>query len=80
MSTDSDAAITPDTAITCVTNRTLPITQHCTYLMDTSTQAECTEIAQAVGDTVVCSKSGSIAIERFTGPKFAVFISSAAGL
>lgn len=52
----------------CLSRSTAPI------WMDTSTQAECSEIAQAVGgDTVVCSKSGSIAIERFTGPQIRRF-------
>jgi xylulokinase len=38
--------------------------------MDSSTGEECREIANAVGgDNVVCAKSGSIVIERFTGPQ-----------
>jgi len=42
--------------------------------MDSSTAEECREIAAAVGgDTVVCAKSGSIAIERFTGPQIRRF-------
>ena len=42
--------------------------------MDTSTGEECREIAEAVGgDTIVCAKSGSIAIERFTGPQIRRF-------
>lgn len=42
--------------------------------MDSSTGEECREIATAVGgDTVVCAKSGSIAIERFTGPQIRRF-------
>ncbi len=42
--------------------------------MDTSTGEECHEIANAVGgDDVVCAKSGSIAIERFTGPQIRRF-------
>ena len=55
----------------CLSRSTAPI------WIDTSTQAECTEIAQAVGgNTVVCSKSGSIAIERFTGPQIRRFYKS----
>ena len=55
----------------CLSRSTAPI------WMDTSTQAECTEIAQAVGgNTVVCRKSGSIAIERFTGPQIRRFYKS----
>ena len=42
--------------------------------MDTSTTIECQEIAQAVGgNDVICKKSGSIAIERFTGPQIRKF-------
>lgn len=42
--------------------------------MDSSTGEECREIAEAVGgDAVVCAKSGSIAIERFTGPQIRRF-------
>lgn len=42
--------------------------------MDSSTSEECGEIAATVGgDNVVCSKSGSIAIERFTGPQIRRF-------
>ena len=42
--------------------------------MDTSTSAECAEIAEAVGgDAEVCAKSGSIVIERFTGPQIRRF-------
>lgn len=42
--------------------------------MDSSTGEECREIAGAVGgDEVVCSKSGSVAIERFTGPQIRKF-------
>ncbi|MFK7850447.1 MAG: xylulokinase [Akkermansiaceae bacterium] len=52
----------------CLTRHTSPI------WMDTSTGTECAEIASAVGgDSVVCSKSGSIAIERFTGPQIRKF-------
>lgn len=42
--------------------------------MDSSTGDECREIAAAVGgDDIVCAKSGSIAIERFTGPQIRRF-------
>lgn len=52
----------------CLSRATSPI------WMDTSTGAECREIASAVGgDAVVCAKSGSIAIERFTGPQIRRF-------
>ena len=38
--------------------------------MDSSTSAECAEIAENVGgNAVVCKKSGSITVERFTGPQ-----------
>ncbi len=52
----------------CLSRSTSPI------WMDTSTGAECREIAAAVGgDDAVCAKSGSIAIERFTGPQIRRF-------
>lgn len=52
----------------CLSRSTAPI------WMDTSTQTECTEIAQTVGgNTIVCRKSGSIAIERFSGPQIRRF-------
>jgi xylulokinase len=52
----------------CFARNTSPI------WMDTSTGAECREIAAAVGgDATVCTKSGSIAIERFTGPQIRRF-------
>ena len=55
----------------CLSRQTSPI------WMDASTSEECAEIAAAVGgDTVVCSKSGSIAIERFTGPQIRRFFKS----
>lgn len=42
--------------------------------MDTSTGAECAEISAAVGgNEEVCKRSGSIAIERFTGPQIRRF-------
>lgn len=42
--------------------------------MDTSTGAQCREIAAAVGgDAEVCLRSGSNAIERFTGPQIRKF-------
>lgn len=51
-----------------LTRQTAPI------WMDTSTSAECSEITRALGgDSAVCSRSGSIAIERFTGPQIRRF-------
>ena len=42
--------------------------------MDTSTTRQCREIEEAVGGArVVCEKSGSIAIERFSGPQIRRF-------
>jgi xylulokinase len=42
--------------------------------MDTSTAAECAEIRAAVGGAAeVCRRSGSVAIERFTGPQIRRF-------
>jgi xylulokinase len=42
--------------------------------MDTSTGAECAEISAALGGSAeVCRRSGSIAIERFTGPQIRRF-------
>ncbi len=42
--------------------------------MDTSTGAECAEIAAALGGNAeVCGRSGSIAVERFTGPQIRRF-------
>jgi len=53
---------------TCLSRKTSP------SWMDTSTGAECREIADAVGgNDVVCAKSGSIPIERFTGPQIRRF-------
>jgi xylulokinase len=52
----------------CFARNTSPI------WMDTVTGAECREIAAALGgDAAVCAKSGSIAIERFTGPQIRRF-------
>ncbi len=46
--------------------------------MDTSTGVECDEIANAIGgDTEVCARSGSIAIERFTGSQIRKFFKRA---
>lgn len=45
--------------------------------MDSSTSKECAEIAHAVGgNEIVCSKSGSVAVERFTGPQIRKFAKS----
>ncbi len=45
--------------------------------MDTSTGAECAEITAALGGAAeVCARSGSIAIERFTGPQIRKFSKS----
>lgn len=42
--------------------------------MDTSTGAECAEITASLGGSAeVCARSGSIAIERFTGPQIRKF-------
>jgi xylulokinase len=42
--------------------------------MDSSTSKECAEIAHAVGgNEVVCLKSGSVVVERFTGPQIRKF-------
>ena len=42
--------------------------------MDTSTAAECAEITASLGGSAeVCSRSGSVAIERFTGPQICKF-------
>jgi xylulokinase len=42
--------------------------------MDASTGEECREIAATVGgDDIVCAKSGSIAVARFTGPQIRRF-------
>ncbi len=55
----------------CLTRQSSPI------WMDSSTGAECAEIAAAVGgNEVVCAKSGSVAVERFTGPQIRKFAKS----
>ncbi len=42
--------------------------------MDSSTSEECREISAAVGgDDIVCAKSGSVAVERFTGAQIRKF-------
>ncbi|MFD0894993.1 carbohydrate kinase [Luteolibacter ambystomatis] len=42
--------------------------------MDGSTSAECAEIAAALGGAdIVCARSGSVAVERFTGPQIRAF-------
>jgi len=42
--------------------------------MDSSTEKECREIStEAGGDAIVCERSGSIPIERFTGPQIRRF-------
>ena len=47
---------------------------HSPIWMDTSTTLECQEIAQSLGgNDIICQKSGSIAIERFTGPQIRRF-------
>lgn len=52
----------------CLSRKTSPI------WMDGSTGQECKEIAAALGgDGLVCAKSGSIAVERFTGPQIRRF-------
>jgi xylulokinase len=52
----------------CFSRETSPI------WMDTSTAHACREIAEAVGgNDAICEKSGSIMIERFTGPQIRRF-------
>lgn len=53
----------------CLSRMTSPI------WMDTSTSAECQEIAEKVqgGNQAVCQKSGSVTIERFSGPQIRRF-------
>ncbi len=51
-----------------LTRKTAPI------WMDTSTGAECAEITTTMGGPAeICSRSGSVAIERFTGPQIRRF-------
>ena len=70
---DKLAGLKPDQTIKdqiagCLTRESSPI------WMDSSTSEECAEIANAVGgDDVVCAKSGSIAVERFTGSQIRKF-------
>lgn len=67
------AALDPSRALAeqiapCLSRATSPI------WMDGSTGEECREIAAAIGgDPEVCSRSGSVAIERFTGPQIRRF-------
>jgi len=67
------AALDPEKSLAaqigpCLSRRSSPI------WMDGSTAAQCAEIAEAVGgNEIVCTKSGSIAIERFTGPQIRRF-------
>ncbi|WP_269537356.1 xylulokinase [Cerasicoccus fimbriatus] len=52
----------------CLARSTSPI------WMDTATGEECHEIAESVGGNAeVCAKSGSVTIERFTGPQIRRF-------
>jgi len=52
----------------CLTRESSPI------WMDSSTSTECAEIAEAVGgNEIVCAKSGSVAVERFTSPQIRKF-------
>jgi xylulokinase len=56
----------------CFSRKTSPI------WMDHSTSVACREIARTIGgDDFVCEKSGSIMIERFTGPQIRKFYSLA---
>ena len=56
----------------CLSRQSSPI------WMDSSTTEECEEIAVAVGgNDVVCAKSGSVAVERFTGPQIRKFAKTA---
>jgi xylulokinase len=70
---DTVAALSPsqplaDQLAPCLARATSPI------WMDGSTGAECKEIAGALGgDEEVCARSGSIPIERFTGPQIRRF-------
>jgi xylulokinase len=70
---DRLAALNPEKGLSeqlspALTRSTSPI------WMDTSTAEECAEITAALGSSEeVCSRSGSIAIERFTGPQIRRF-------
>ena len=70
---ESVSSLSPSQALAtqvapCLARATSPI------WMDQSTSVECSEIAAAIGgDARVCAKSGSIAIERFTGPQIRRF-------
>jgi xylulokinase len=67
---DSALGLAPQIA-PALTRATAPI------WMDTSTGAECAEITATVGGAEeVCRRSGSIAIERFTGPQIRRFYKS----
>lgn len=74
---DAVASLTSENSLTeqlesTLTRQTSPI------WMDSSTSTECAEISAAVGgDDAVCAKSGSIAIERFTGPQIRRFYKEA---
>ncbi|NDV63214.1 carbohydrate kinase [Puniceicoccales bacterium CK1056] len=55
----------------CFSRKTSPI------WMDTSTTVQCRAIEKALGSSIkVCKKSGSIAIERFSGPQIRRFFES----
>ncbi len=70
---DAVAALDPSRSLAdqlgpCLSRATSPI------WMDGSTREECREIADALGgDAEVCARSGSVAIERFTGPQIRRF-------
>lgn len=67
---DGSMALAPQLA-PALTRATSPI------WMDTSTGAECAEITDSLGGShEVCRRSGSIAIERFTGPQIRRFYKS----
>jgi xylulokinase len=67
---DSAAELAPQLA-PALTRATSPI------WMDTSTAVECAEITDKLGGShEVCRRSGSIAIERFTGPQIRRFYKS----
>lgn len=73
---DKLAAMSPEKSLKeqlqgCLTRDTSPI------WMDSSTSAECAEIAEAVGGNAeVCRRTGSIMIERFTGSQIRRFAKS----